>query len=566
VASPGGAISTPQQLVDALQAGQVGCFHAGTYSATEVDIGKSGITLQSYPGERATWAGRIVIAAPGVTVATLNLDGSAGPSCGAGCTLVSPTINAPNATVSSNDIQNVSGTCVIAASYGGLVPDGVVIDGNRIHNCAGAGIELSQGNGASVYNNLIYGASTSNSQGVLLYPGPSNVTFENNTIDGEGTGLVFGGYSGQATTNALVQNNIISFPSARFNVDANWSGGTPGSGNLLISNCLYTAATGYFGGSPAGSGISTAPGFSNYNIVGDPAYLNRAGNNFTPASGSRCAGKGAPTDVTTPFATPPGLFWSGDVSSGQLTTPPWTQIAQVAGSGDLSVVPDPFGGGSNVIKIAVSDNGDPTSYYTTNQYGSVYKSPNPRADLESPGLFSPGDDDYVSWRVLLPSAALAQVTQAQISQTNPGKNFFQVGEIYGPPYSGSPTLGLDVFTTPGQGSHPPQGHFGLCCTYQASSTPWFGPVLDSRWHTITYHVRFATDNTGFVEVYYDNRLQTLSDGTTRLHYPTLKRNVTWNGIPNFVDAQQYRAAGSIPGTVTIYEGTPKVGTTLASVQ
>src|SRR4051794_27661798 len=117
VASPHGKIKQPKTLLHKLRPGQVGCLRAGVYRVRQVVITKSRITLRSYPGDRATWQGRIVVAAPRVTLQNLDLDGRAGPPCRAGCypreaVLPSPTVNAPHARLIGNDIVNPGGICV----------------------------------------------------------------------------------------------------------------------------------------------------------------------------------------------------------------------------------------------------------------------------------------------------------------------------------------------------------------------------------------------------------------------------------------------------------------------
>jgi hypothetical protein len=323
VASPGGAIRTPEELVAALRPGQTGCFDAGTYSSTEVDVSKPGVTLQSLPGKRATWDGRIVIAAAGVTIRSLNLDGTTGrllsppydPQCQAvgGCTLPGLTITGAGAKIYRNDITNSRGICINAASYGGVTPDDFDIERNRIHDCKPAdnhihGIYVAEGaNGVIKYNAIF----DNGDRGIQLYPHARHETISYNTVDGNRTGLEFGGNGPNSASDNTVTNNIFSFPSssadasspglgARFNVEAHWVGAV-GSGNRVTGNCSYTNATGQFSGSPAHSGFSTDPGFSAQgNIVADPSYVDRAAKNFTLRHGSSCAGLGAPGDVVVP--------------------------------------------------------------------------------------------------------------------------------------------------------------------------------------------------------------------------------------------------------------------------
>jgi hypothetical protein len=96
---------------------------------------------------------------------------------------------------------------------------------------------------------------------------------------------------------------------------------------------------------------------------------------------------------------------------------------------------------------------------------------------------------------------------------------------------------------------------------------WTGPAAtDDGWHTIIFHVKFETDNSGFVQIYFDGKLQKFTNGSTILHEATLDPGITWDGSANYLDIQSYRSAGSFPGTVTTYMGAPRIGPTLASVK
>jgi parallel beta-helix repeat protein len=320
VASPGSAIATVGQLVNALAPGQIGCLRAGTYSSDrEVDIRTPGVMLESYPGERATWNGRIVILAPDVTIARLNLDGTSGPlftesrdrQCQAvgGCTLPSVSVNGPHARIYSNDITNRRGICINARTYAGMTPDRFDIERNRIHDCKPAdnhvhGIYISDGADGLIKDNVIF---DNGDRGIQLYPNAKHTTVVDNTVDGNRTNIELGS---NASGN-VIERNIFSFPStsvadpsqglgARFNVDA-YNPVPSQDSNVVRDNCTYTNAVGYFGGMPIHSGIAPVPGFVAVgNIVAQPAYRNRGAHDFTVPSGSACAGLGAPPSVTAP--------------------------------------------------------------------------------------------------------------------------------------------------------------------------------------------------------------------------------------------------------------------------
>lgn len=252
-----------------------------------------------------------------------------------------------------------------------------------------------------------------------------------------------------------------------------------------------------------------------------------------------------PNPISTVPGSPPsrgaaGILFDGSFACGCISQALYPVQSSVAGH--VAVVPDPMGGGQNVLKFAVADGDRPYAGAT-----------NPRADFESPPIFKPGDDDYISIPVLVPI-------------TTPAINMWSaLAQIYGPPHGGSPTVSFGINDVGENG----QNHFAMNqdATY-GYKRAWTGPSSnDGRWHTITFHVNFETNNTGFVQIYFDGQLQTLANGSTTLYEATLDPGVNWDGMhANILDIQSYRAAGSVPGTLTTYAGAPKIGTTLASVQ
>jgi hypothetical protein len=211
----------------------------------------------------------------------------------------------------------------------------------------------------------------------------------------------------------------------------------------------------------------------------------------------------------------------------------------------VSVVPDPLGGGQSVLKFSVANGDLPYA-------GDV----DPRADVETAPSFVPGDDDYIAVRVMVPTTMPAVDTNS---------SWFQLAEVYGKPYGGSPPVSVALSDFDESGVN----HFEMDQdATNGYARAWTGPASDDgQWHTIIFHVNFETNNTGSVQIYFDGQLQTLTNGTTTLHEATLDPGINWDGTDgNFLDLQSYRNPGSFPGTITTYEGAPQIGTTLASVE
>jgi parallel beta-helix repeat protein len=302
-ASPSGPITTPAGLISALSAGQTGCFRAGTYGSQSVEISvNKDVTLQSYPGESATLVGRIVIpgAGAGATLRDLTLKGmstSHNPS---------PTINAANVTLADNDISHRdpanpgtnAGICVSGSTWNGTSGDNAIIERNRIHDCGRLpasnhdhGIYLTDTDGVIIRNNVIFDNAD---RGIQLYPDATNTQVYNNTVDGNGQGIIISNNS----ANNTVYNNIFSNATIRFNVEQN---SLVGTGNVVRDSCLW-ASTGdpWYDQNGGLDPNVEPPEVTVTNLtVANPNYVNRAGKDFRDTN-SACAGYGAPDDVATP--------------------------------------------------------------------------------------------------------------------------------------------------------------------------------------------------------------------------------------------------------------------------
>jgi parallel beta-helix repeat protein len=169
---------------------------------------------------------------------------------------------------------------------GTKIPNGVVIENNRIHGCGlmppqnhDHGIYIASSRNLVIRNNLIYDNAD---RGIQLYPNAQRTRVVGNVIDGNGEGVIFG----NRTNNTLVKNNIISNSVVRHNVE---SSGSSASHNVVRDNCLWSARGDYYGGEPPKSGVlQGTPGFIlGPNVIADPDFGNRIG--FHPNPASPCA-------------------------------------------------------------------------------------------------------------------------------------------------------------------------------------------------------------------------------------------------------------------------------------
>lgn len=247
----------------------------------------------------------------------------------------------------------------------------------------------------------------------------------------------------------------------------------------------------------------------------------------------------------------PVALWTGTIPkvNGLPDPKPWSMGMWLVNQQQVTVVDDPIDASrGKMLKFSVNDN----ETAEVSNTGGSYDGGNPRADLQGPQIFKPGDDLYFSIDFIIPDAAIAQIAA--------GNPWFQIWEIYGHPGGGSPPIGLGL-TKSGSGAAVKIGR-GKTHGYD---TPW-QRQLDGQRHKIVIHETGATDGTGLVELWFDGLKQMFADGTQALHQATLEPGVNWDGhTPNWVVVNQYRQKGAIPGTVTTYHGEAKIGSTYASV-
>jgi hypothetical protein len=318
-AAPGGSESGPgtlerpygsvQRMADRLRPGDVGCLRAGVFAedVTMVRSGQEGrpIVLRSSPNEIATIVGRLVIdeGADFVTVAYLNLDGRNGGN------LPSPTVNASDVRFLANNVTN--GATAICFDLGSLRPVyRVSLELNRIHHCGSHpatnlqhGIYVEHATDVEIVGNLIHDNAD---RGVQLYPDAHRAHVASNVIDGNGEGVLIGG--GQepggswASSDNVIEHNMITFSRERYNVEAFWGSPATGLGNVVRRNCIFGGAR-----ERDNSGLAPEFGFSAQdNVFADPLYEDHDAGDFRLLGTSPCLDlEPAPAPDELVWVTPP---------------------------------------------------------------------------------------------------------------------------------------------------------------------------------------------------------------------------------------------------------------------
>jgi hypothetical protein len=280
---------TSQKLVDSLAPGDVGCLDSGTYYRPILSIRHGGtasdrVVLRSTPGQRALTTGQIWVAdsADFVTVAYVDHDATydtptARPS---------PVVNGDDALFYGINVWSNNGVCFYLGDREWGVARRTVIRHSRIHDCGQAGLNkrhgiyIAQAVDTVIEENAIF---DNPDRGIQFYPNSQGAIVRHNVIDSNGEGVIFSGVDGDASSDNVVEGNLITDSRLRYNVESWWPEGNPvGSGNVVRGNCI---AGGNFGGIQ-----EPQVGFlANNNVFADPGYLDRESKDFRIPPSSPCA-------------------------------------------------------------------------------------------------------------------------------------------------------------------------------------------------------------------------------------------------------------------------------------
>ena len=177
----------------------------------------------------------------------------------------------------------------------GRPADGARLLDNRIHDCGRLpatnhdhGIYVVSAAKFRIAGNVIYDNAD---RGVQLYPDAQRGVIARNVLDGNGSGVIFGGDESSASGGNRVELNVIANSRLRWNVEQSWAG-EAGRGNVVRGNCVHApdrrAVYGQAGGiAPPGGGFLAFG-----NRVAAPLYVDRRAKDFRLRRQSPCAGRG----------------------------------------------------------------------------------------------------------------------------------------------------------------------------------------------------------------------------------------------------------------------------------
>jgi parallel beta-helix repeat protein len=332
--------ATAQKLISVLASGQTGCLASGQTFNGDVSLYNHGgsssapvIVTSTDQTSPATIYGRVVThpGADYITFTHLNFNWNSG-----GQNVPSITIGSEHISLTYNDIQNQHTAICISAindpTWG--IAKYTLIDHNRIHNCGPRPVTSYSSTGyfahgiyvigyyTTIINNYIYDNSN---RGIQLR-GSQGAVVEHNTIDGNGSGIIFGdlGASNNEVAYNLITNSTNGCACASYGAFSWWGTTGTGTGNSFHDNCVY--------GNQAGDIDTSGGGYStSNNKVADPLYVDRASQNYALKSASPCAGYGADgmSATASPVTTTATATTTSTPTTTTATTTPTTTTTTV---------------------------------------------------------------------------------------------------------------------------------------------------------------------------------------------------------------------------------------------
>jgi len=311
------ALRTIAQLAERLEPGQTGCLTDGSVFEGHRTITAAGepgapITIRPVTGGSASIKDQTLIAAESHDIVFSGLQ-FAGLDLPKSTMLI---VAGDRITFSGNDITSPQTICMDIKKGS----DGVLITGNRIHDCgtqptwlssdSGAhGIYIQEATNVVVTQNFIY---RNKYRGLQTWPGADGVLIEGNVFFENGTHVNLGYDGATMSRNVTVRNNIMVgatlFKSDEWKNVSSIHGYLPQGaelGNVVEGNCINQEIRAYGLSEMTGYGYTTID-----NVIASTPdqFVNAAAGDFRLVEGAACAGYG-PDSVqpTTTPAVPPGL-------------------------------------------------------------------------------------------------------------------------------------------------------------------------------------------------------------------------------------------------------------------
>ena len=295
-----------QRFIDSLRPGLPGCLPPGDYAAAKLTFAHSGrpgapITLRSTDPDRAATIHGVVWLRDDANYVTLDDLVIVGNSQ----VLPAVIVNGDNSIWNRIDVSNPAGICISLGNVENWGYAGnTTVENSRIHDCGESnntnhGIYAQATSGRTlIRNNWIF---RNGDRGVQLYPDAQNVIVSHNVINGNGSGVIFGGDDVHASHDNQVSDNVISNSIVRWNVESSYpAAGVIGRNNIVAHNCVWASGSTAFYDTRGGISAPLGYSVSGNNVVQRPRFEAAAIGDLRLRAQSGCRGYGLTT------VSPPG--------------------------------------------------------------------------------------------------------------------------------------------------------------------------------------------------------------------------------------------------------------------
>ena len=149
---------------------------------------------------------------------------------------------------------------------------------------------MADGSGGEIVDNVVYDNAD---RGIQLYPDAHGTLVLHNTVDGNGSGVVYSERSsGNQVRDNIFTNSVVRWNAETFNLY--------GHGNLFAGNCVRAGNRNREYNEHGGVALSPMVSQHGNHRARGGVYFSRRAGDFRIHRGNSCAGKGAPDWVAAP--------------------------------------------------------------------------------------------------------------------------------------------------------------------------------------------------------------------------------------------------------------------------
>jgi hypothetical protein len=348
-------------------------------------------------------------------------------------------------------------------------------------------------------------------------------------------------------TSSLADTAVVTVPAATLTSITL----TPGSTSLSAGQGQQFSVTGRLSDGTVTSSVPVAYSATGGSVSVSGYYTAGSTGGSYRVVATAAGGKAdtSAVSITTSSTSTGSVWYSADFETGAWPSGTTFEQCQVGRIKVYSNSSKPSGAptarvGSFFVGYTVLDSDVSPCTPTSNPRASGFKT-----------MFHPGDEVWESFSVYIPNGFPSM------------PHFFMFQEDYGAPFNSPPPNGIWLQNYDATGNR-----FYITGNYDGAAKTearvWSTKVTTGVWHDWLVHKRFATDKSGWLELWFDGQQATFSNGSTRL---TGQQTMLTGATTANFSLMQYRSAGmfpvsSYPNGLTIYFDEARVGTTRESVE